>query len=158
MLSPSRCGVWSLLHTRHAAQWSTYAKNFPSPTWSLMLDQLNPVEEHKASQSDMVVRKCCCFIPLCYFSPCTLRFRGPSAGRGLLWTWWERFSPFPVSTMTPTQQISRESETLPREYAVANPGVFKALTLCFPGCALHSPFCVLLLPVVLSCFCESVVK
>lgn len=34
----------------------------------------------------------------------------------------------------------------------------KALTLSFPGCLLHSLFCLLLLPAALSCFCVSLTE
>lgn len=97
-------------------------QKLPPHIWSLMSHQLNPVEQHQAAQSDMVVRKCFCS---CHHQTHKC-YDGPSAGCGLLWTWSEQFSLFPVSTVTPTQQISRESETLPREYAVASPGVLKS--------------------------------
>lgn len=79
MLSPSWCGLWSRLHMQTCSTERHVRPNLPPlppPVFTLMSDQLNPVEQHKAAQSDMVVRKCfpscCCSVSAHCFSPCTL--------------------------------------------------------------------------------------
>lgn len=80
MLSPSWCFLWLYYSQRHAAQRSTYAKNFPPPTLSLMLGALRP---SRAALSHMVVTKCLPKLLFCYFSNLQLE--------GFMWTWWEAF-------------------------------------------------------------------